>query len=295
MSAEKLTTLRDAVARLVRDGDRVSAACGNEARIPFAAGHEIVRQGRTDLTLVGPISDALYDQLIGAGCVAAVEVAWIGNVGTGLAHNYRRAVERGEPRPLRVTDYSNLTMALGLRAAAEGVPFAVTRSIAGTDMASQDAVFRAMRDPFGDEEITAVRAIPLDVALIHVQRADRFGNASVLGNLGTTLESARAAKRVLVTSEAIVEREELVREPNLVNVPGFLVDAVVHVPFGAHPSPVARCYARDDAFFEAYGNESRGAAGFAAWRARWIDEIADHDAYRARLPADRCARLAAGA
>jgi glutaconate CoA-transferase subunit A len=294
VSSGKVVALANAVAQLVRDGDRVSAACGLEARIPFAAAHEIVRQGRRELTLVGPISDALYDMLIGCGCVAAVEAAWVGNVGTGLGYNFRRAVEHGEPRVIRVTDYTNLTLALGLRAAAEGVPFATTRSIAGTGMAAQTDAFRVIRDPFTDEEITAVRAIPLDVAIVHAQYCDRDGNAQILGNLGTTLESVRAAKRVIVTTEALVERDEL-DMPNLLNIPGLLVDAVVHVPNGAHPSSVPYVAERDHAFFAAYAEASRTPDGFAAWRTEWIDGVADRRAYNAKLGGERVGSLRAQA
>jgi len=276
-------TMHDAIERFVHDGDRVSAACGLEARIPFAAGHEIIRQKKRDLTLVGPISDALYDQLIGAGCVRAVEAAWIGNVGTGLGHNFRRAVERGDPHPITVTDYTNLTMALGLRAAAEGVPFAVTRSIAGTDLAAQQTVFAPVADPFGGEKLTAVKAIPLDVAIVHVQRVDDNGNAHVFGNLGTTHESVRAAKRCIVTAEEIVDAKIIRSQPNATIVPGFLVSAVVHEPGGAHPAPVLGVHERDHAFFEAYSEASRDLAAWAAWRMQWIDGVSDRAAYLRRL------------
>ena len=279
MTAAKVMSLHDAVARFVHDGDRVSAACGLEARIPFAAGHEIIRQGKRDLTLVGPISDALYDQLICAGCARAVEVAWIGNVGTGLGHNFRRAVERGEPNAITVTDYTNLTMALGLRAAAEGVPFAVTRSITGTDFATQTDVFAPVADPFGGEPAVAVKAIPLDVAIVHVQRCDANGNAHIFGNLGTTHESVRASKRCIVTTEEIVDAEVIRAQPNATVVPGFLVSAVVHVPGGAHPAPVFGVHERDHAFFERYSEASRTPGTWAQWRAHWIDGVADRAAY----------------
>lgn len=279
----KLTSMHDAVAALVRDGDRISAACGLEARIPYAAGHEIIRQGRRDLTLVGPISDALYDQLIGAGCARAVEAAWVGNVSTGLGYNYRRAVEEGVPCPLASVDYTNLTVALGLRAAADGVPFAITRSIAGTDFARQTDVFRSIVDPWTGESVMAVKAIPLDVAIVHAQRADENGNAQVLGNLGTTVESVRAAKRCILSVEEIVPAESLTITPNATVIPGFLVDAVVLEPLGAHPAPVPGISERDHAFYAAYSDAARTRDGFAAWRAQWIDGVSDRRAYRERL------------
>ncbi|MGH7714712.1 MAG: CoA transferase subunit A, partial [Vulcanimicrobiaceae bacterium] len=215
----KLTTTVDAVRRLVRDGDRLSAACGLEARIPFSAGHEIIRQNKRDLTLVGPISDMLYDQLIGAGCVCALEVAWVGNVGAGLGHNFRRAAEANPPR-ITIVDYTNLTYAIGLRAAAEGVPFGVTRSLFGTDIGLQHEAFCKIDDPFGGDPVYAVRAIPVDVAIVVVQRADANGNAHVWGNLGTTGESVRAAERVIVIAEELVEPGVIREQPNQTLVPG---------------------------------------------------------------------------
>ena len=278
----KLSTTRDAVAQLVRDGDRVSAACGLEARIPFSAGHEIIRQGKRDLTLLGPISDTLYDQLIGAGCVRAVEAAWIGNVGAGLGHNFRRAAEATPPQ-IAITDYSNLTYATGVRAAAEGVPFGVTRSVAGTSMAVQSTAFRELDDPFTGERVMAVRAIPVDVAIVVAQRADENGNAHIWGNLGTTIESVRAAERVILIAEELVSRDIIRSEPNRTLVPGFLVNAVVIEPGAAHPSPVDGYEERDHAAFEAYHRATRTAEGWAAWRREWIDDVPDRRAYLRKL------------
>ena len=280
----KLTTTADAIARLVRDGDRVSAACGLEARIPFSAGHEIIRQRKRDLTLVGPISDMLFDQLIGAGCVRALEVAWVGNVGAGLGHNFRRAAEAKPPK-ITITDYTNLTYAIGLRAAAEGVPFGVTRSLFGTDIASQHDAFREIDDPFGNEPVFAVRAIRVDVAIIVAQRADTSGNAHVWGNLGTTLESARAAERVIVLTEELVEPGVIRSDPNRTLVPGLLVDAVVLEPGAAHPSPVEGYRERDHAAFEAYHRATRTPDGFDAWRREWIENISDRATYMKKLRA----------
>lgn len=268
--------------RLVRDGDRVSAACGLEARIPFSAGHEIIRQNKRDLTLLGPISDTLYDQLIGAGCVRAVEAAWIGNVGAGLGHNFRRAAESTPPQ-IAITDYTNLTYATGVRAAAEGVPFGVTRSLFGTAMAAQSNAFRETLDPFSGEPVFAVRAIPIDVAVVVAQRADEDGNAHVWGNLGTTPESVRAAKRVIVIAEELVSPAAIRAEPNRTVIPGFLVDAVVIEPGAAHPSPVDGYEERDHAAYEAYHRATRTPDGWTAWRTEWIDSVIDRRAYLQKL------------
>jgi glutaconate CoA-transferase subunit A len=270
--------MRKAIELLVRDGDRVSAACGLEARIPFSAAHEIIRQRKRDLTLLGPISDMLYDQLIGASCVRAVEAAWVGNVGAGLGHNFRRAMEAEPPR-IAMTDYTNLTYATGLRAAAEGVPFGVTRALFGTDMAKQRDAFREIADPFGGDAVYAVRAIPVDVAIVVVQRADENGNAHVWGNLGTTAESARAAERVIAIAEEIVDAAVIRAEPNKTIVPGFLVDAVVVEPGAAHPSPVEGYERRDHEAFLAYHRASRTVEGFDSWLREWVLDVPDRATY----------------
>lgn len=280
----KLTTTRDAVTQLVRDGDRISAACGLEARIPFSAGHEIIRQGKRDLTLLGPISDMLYDQLIGAGCVRAVEAAWVGNVGAGLGHNFRRAAE-AVPPTIRITDYTNLTYATGVRAAAEGVPFGITRSLFGTGMAAQSDAFREVDDPFTGDRVFAVRAIPVDVAIVVVQRADENGNAHLWGNLGTTLESVRAAERVIVIAEELVSAERIRSDPNRTLIPGFLVSAVVVEPGAAHPSPVEDYEERDHEAFENYHKATRTVDGWEAWRKEWIDGVPDRATYRRKVRA----------
>lgn len=274
----KLTTTRDAVAHLVRDGDRISAACGLEARIPFSAGHEIIRQGKRELTLLGPISDMLYDQLVGAGCVRAIEAAWIGNVGAGLGHNFRRAAE-ADPPTITITNYTNLTYATGVRAAAEGVPFGITRSLFGTDIARQTHAFREIDDPFGDERVFAVRAIPVDVAIVVVQQSDENGNAHLWGNIGTTLESVRAADRTIVIAEELLDPDRIRRHPNRTQIPGFLVDAVVIEPGAAHPSPVDGYEERDHAAFEAYHRATRTVEGWLEWRKSCIDECPDRAAY----------------
>lgn len=280
----KLTTTRDAVALLVRDGDRISAACGLEARIPFSAGHEIIRQKKRDLTLLGPISDMLYDQLIGAGCVRAIEAAWVGNVGAGLGHNFRRAAEANPPS-IAITNYTNLTYATGLRAAAEGVPFGVTRSLFGTDMASQTHAFRELDDPFTGKRIFAVKAVPVDVAIVVVQQVDEHGNAHLWGNLGTTLESVRAAERAIVIAEELVDPDRIRRHPNRTHIPGFLVDAVVIEPGAAHPSPVEGYEDRDHSAFEQYHRATRTAEGWESWRKEWIDGLPDRSSYLRKLGA----------
>ena len=288
----KLMSMREAIARFVPDGASVCMGAALEAAIPFAAGHELIRQGRRDLTLVGPISDMLFDQLVGAGCVRRIVAAWVGNVSAGLGHNYRRACEQGVPARIEVEDHSNLTLALALLAGAMGMPYAPTRSLLGTDLPRANPRLTPATDPFTGEPVLLVPALTPDVAIVHVQRADEDGHAHTWGTLGVTREAALAARRVIVVAEEIRPRERLLADPNLVLVPGFRVAAVVHEPFGAYPSPVQGCYARAHAFYHQFHDESRTAEGNQAWLARWVHGVADWPGFldqvgRAQLDAVR--------
>jgi len=247
-----------------------------EQMIPFAAGHEIIRQKRRGLTLIGPISDILFDQLIGTGCVERVIAAWVGNVMMGSAYNFRRAVESSQ---LKVTNLTNFAVALALQAGAMGVPFLPTRSALGSDLAKVNEFFAAFESPFGGDNLHAVKALVPDVTIVHVQRADREGNAHCWGGFGVMLEGVRAAKKVIVVAEEIVEPEVIASDPNRTVIPGFLVTAVVECPWGAHPSPVQGYYSRDNACFRQYHEQTKTPADFAAWRARWVDGVKDRRKY----------------
>src|SRR5512142_785102 len=241
----KVSSLADAVAACVHDGMSVAMGCGLESLIPFAAGYEIIRQNKKNLTLIAPISDIQFDQLIGAGCVAKIVASWVGNVAAGLGHNYRRAAEAGVPRPIEIEEHSNFTIGLGLHAAAAGVPFMPTRTAKGSEFRAGDA-FAAVRCPFTGEDLIAVRAIKPDVAILHVQRADEEGNAHVWGNLGVMREAALAAGKVILTCEEIVDHDLILSDPNRTVIPGFAVSSVVHEPLGSHPSPTQGYCRRDD-------------------------------------------------
>jgi glutaconate CoA-transferase subunit A len=255
--------LAEAVRRFVPDGATVAMGTALEPLIPFAAGHELIRQRRRDLTLVGPISDALFDQLIGAGCVSRVIAAWVGNVSEGLGHCYRRALERGEPRSVEVWDHSNFSISLALWAAAWNSPFIPTRTLLGSDIPNGNPGLR-VRDSY--VEVAPVRP---DVAILHVQRADQHGRAHAWGPLGITEEAGLAAERVIVTCEELVEPDALLAHPNRVLLPETKVAAVVHAPGGARPSPVQGYWPRDHAAYRDYAARSRTAEGFRAW----LDEV----------------------
>jgi len=276
--------MRSAIAEVVPDGASVALGLQMEQMIAFAAGHEIIRQKRCGLTLIGPISDILFDQLIGAGCAERVIAAWVGNVMMGSAYNFRREVESGR---LKATNLTNFAVALALQAGAMGVPFLPTRSALGSDLAKDNDFFTEFESPFSREKLHAVRALVPDVTIVHVQRADREGNAHCWGSFGVMLEAVRAAKKVIVVAEEIVEPEVIASDPNRTVIPGFLVTAVVECPWGAHPSPVQGCYSRDNAYFRQYHEQTKTPADFAVWRARWVDGVADRREYLNLLGACR--------
>lgn len=286
----KRTTLTEAIARYVPDGSSVALGLALEHLIPFAAAHEIMRQRRRNLTLIGPISDLLFDQLIGAGCVAKLQTAWVGNVSEGLGHCYRRASEQAIPQPLITESHSNFTIGLALFAAAMGAPYIPTRSLLGSDLPRHNPNLRLETSPLDGSPVLLVPAIAPDVTILHVQRSDDEGNAHVWGNVGIAQEAMLAARDVIVVAEEIVPHALIVSDPNRVLGPSFKVRAVVHEPWGAHPSPVQGYYNRDHAFFHEYHTQTRTIEGYAAWLAEWVLDLPDRTAYvtkmqRARLQA----------
>src|SRR5215472_3343031 len=292
----KILTMRQAIADFVPDGSSVALGLQMEQMIPFAAGHELIRQKKRNLRLIGPISDILFDQLIGAGCVQDVVAAWVGNVMMGSAYNFRRATEEENPgtpgEKLRVFNMTNFTLALALQAGAMGVPFLPTRTAMGSDVPKGNHFFYQLISPFEPKEtLLAVRALVPDVAIVHLQRADKNGNAHCWGNFGVMLEGVRAAKKVIVCAEEIVAESVIASDPNRTVIPGFLVTAVVECKLGAHPSPVQGYYKRDDAFFQQYHAETRTLADFDQWAKRWIFGIADRAQYVKQLGESRVADL----
>ncbi len=283
--------MSEAIAANVQRGSVVLMGAQLEQMIPFAAGHEIIRQGIGDLTLAGPISDILFDQLVGAGCVERILAAWVGNVSAGLGHCFRRAVEHSQPRSMQMVDYSNFTFALALHAGALGVPFLPTYSTLGTDLLRDNKNLHEFTSPVSNEKLVAVSALKPDVAILHVQRSDRGGNSHVWGNLGVAVDGARAASRVIIVAEEIVDREVISSDPNRTLIPGFIVSSVVHQPWGAHPSPVQGYYGRDHSFFSEYHDQTRTADGFAAWLDRWVTRIPDRRTYVEQLGASRLTPL----
>ncbi|WIG61393.1 MAG: 3-oxoadipate CoA-transferase subunit A [Ktedonobacterales bacterium] len=291
--AEKVLSMAEAIRRYVPDGSSVALGLALEPLIPFAAGHELIRQQRRDLTLIGPISDILFDQLIGAGCVGRVKAAWVGNVSEGLGYNYRRATEQGIPRGLEVEDYSNYSVGLALLAAALGVPYIPMRSLLGSDIARDHPAIRPAPSPLDGTPTLLVPALQPDVAIVHVQRADAEGRAHVWGGLGVCEEAALAARGVIYTAEEIVPSEVILSDPNRVLAPEMKTLAVVHAPGGAHPSPVQGYYNRDHAAFAEYHERSRTAEDFAEWLREWVMGQPDRASYLAHLGDERWRSLRA--
>jgi len=241
--------------------------------------HEIIRQQRRDLTLIGPISDMAFDQMIAAGTVAKVIAAWVGNVAGGSGYGFRRAYEQGQPRRIVMEDHSNFTVGLALKAAAMGLPYLPTFTGIGGDIVRGHPRIRPIGDPFGGPDLLAVGALRPDVAIIHVQRADAQGNAHLWGNLGLTVEAAYAARRTIVLCEEVVSEAVIRSDPNRTMIPGFLVSAVVEEPGGALPSSVQGYWRRDFEPFLAYHRMSRTPEGFQSWLREWVLDLPDRPAY----------------
>jgi glutaconate CoA-transferase, subunit A len=288
----KLVTMREAIARHLPSRAMVLMCAQLEQMMPFAAAHEVIRQGRRDLTLVAPSCDALVDQMIGAGCVSRVMTALADDAPCSADHCLQRAVEKREPNRLATVEYSNTTLALALHAGALGVPFLPTYSTLGSDLLKTNGNLREFPSPVSEENLVAVRALRPDVAVLHVQRADAHGNAHLWGSLGVAVDGARASRKVIIVAEEIVDDAVIASDPNRTLVPDFLVAAVVHEPWGAHPSAVPGHYRRDDAAFSEYDERSRRAEDFERWLVERVLRVEDRREYMRRLVDCRAEKLA---
>ncbi len=263
----EVTSLREAVAGLVHDGDTVALE-GFTHLIPHATGHEIIRQGRRHLTLVRMTPDVVYDQLIGAGCADRLVFSWGGNPGVGSLHRFRDAVEHDWPGPLAIEEHSHAGMAARYVAGASGLPFAVLRGYVGTDLVDHTSTLAPITCPFTGEILTAVPALNPDVGIIHAQQADRRGNVQLWGLVGVQKETVLASQRSIVTVEEIVD--ELVARPNAVVLPAWVVDAVCLVPDGAHPSFAIGYSTRDNDFYREWDAIARDRDTFTKWIERHV-------------------------
>lgn len=279
----ELISLRSAVESLIHDGDIVAME-GFTHLIPSAAGHEVIRQGRKNLTLIRMTPDLIYDQLIGAGCAKKLVFSWGGNPGVGSLHRLRDAVEHQWPGPLELEEHGHGDLSNAFVAGASNVPFAVLRAYTGSDLPKYNDSIRFIECPFTGERLAAVPAVRPDVTVIHAQKADRRGNVLLWGILGVQKEAALAAKRAIVTVEEIVE--DLNAWPNACILPSWTVSAVCCVPGGAHPSYAHGYYARDNRFYQLWDGISRDRETFLGWLKRHILDTEDFDGFRRVLRED---------
>jgi glutaconate CoA-transferase subunit A len=286
----KLTTMHDAIATYVHDGDTVAIE-GFTACIGFAAAHEIIRQGRRDLVLCRMTPDLIYDQMVAAGCARKLVFSYLGNPGVGPLHAIRRAVEKGIPAPLELEEYSHFGMVARYIAGAYRLPFFPLRSYVGSDLPKVNPRIRFVESPYGDGPIAVVPPLNPDVAIIHAQRADVNGNTQLWGLLGAQKEAAFAARHVIVVVEEIVDEEVIRSDPNRTLIPGLIVDAVIHEPYGAHPSYVQGYYDRDNDFYLRWDEISRDEAATRAWLEEWVYGVRDRAEYVEKMGRETWERL----
>ena len=286
----KVASMRDAVAANVHDGD-VVAIEGFTHLISFAAGHEIIRQRRRDLTLARLTPDLIYDQMVAAGTARKLVFSWLGNRGVGGLHAIRRRVEDSDPAPLELEEYSHFGMVGRYTAGASNLPFFPLRSYFESDLPKANPLIRPIRSPFGEETVYAVPPLKPDVSVVHAQRADAEGNTQMWGLLGCQKEAAFAAERVIVVVEELVSEDVIRADPNRTVIPGLIVDAVVVEPWGAHPSYVQGSYDRDNHFYRDWDAISREAATTQAWLDEWVYGVSGRAEYVEKLGAERLAGL----
>jgi len=289
----KVATMRDAVRDLVRDGETVAIE-GFTHLICFAAGHEIIRQGRRDLTLCRLTPDVIYDQMIGAGVAKKLVFSWLGNPGVGSLHAVRRRVENEDPAPLEIEEYSHFGMVCRYVAGASKLPFFPIRSYYESDLPKANPRIVPIESPYGDETVYAVPPLNPDVAIVHAQRADAKGDAQIWGLLGCQKEAAFAAERLIVVCEELVDESVIRSDPNRTVIPGLIVDAVVVQPKGCHPSFAQGYYDRDNRFYIDWDAISRDADSLDAWLKEWVHGTESHAEYVEKLGAERWKALEPG-
>jgi glutaconate CoA-transferase subunit A len=283
-------SLKAAIEKFLHDGDTLYAS-GFTHLIPFAAGHEIIRQGFKDLVLARATPDLIYDQMVAAGCARKVVFSYIGNPGVGSLRCVRAAIESGA---LAWEEYSHFSMISRLQAGASGLPFMPMKSTGARDLAAQNPNYQRVKDPYSDEEVVVVPPLKPDVAVVHVQRADQEGNAHVWGILGEQRLAAFASKHVILTAEEIVDQSVIRSDPNRTLIPGMIVDAVCNVPYCAHPSYTQGYHDRDNQFYLEWDQISKTEASVGEYLREWVYDLPDRAAYWEKLGPDVHKRLLPG-
>lgn len=285
----KLLPLAEAIARHVQDGDTVYAS-GFTHLIPFAAGHEIIRQGRKDLVLARATPDLIYDQMVAAGCARKVVYSYMGNPGVGSLRFVRAEIEAGR---LEMEEYSHFSMISRLQAGAAGLPFMPMKPTGAGDLEAANPQYRRVTDPYSGSEVVVVPALNPDVAIVHVQRADASGNAHVWGIIGEQKEAAFASRKVILTAEEIVDEEVIRSDPNRTLIPSIVVDAVCHIPYACHPSYTQGFYDRDNDFYLEWDRISSSRESLQAYLDEWVYGVRDRAEYWEKLGPEVHTRLQA--
>ncbi|MFZ1040875.1 MAG: CoA-transferase [Anaerolineales bacterium] len=283
----KISSLSDAIAKYVSDGDTVYAA-GFTHLIPFAAGHEIIRQHKRDLVLARATPDLIYDQIVAAGCARKVIFSYMGNPGVGSLRIVRGAIEQGK---LEWEEYSHFGMITRLQAGASGLPFLPMNQTAAVDLEKVNPNIKRIADPYGGKDVIIVQALNPDVAIVHVQRADKEGNAHLWGIIGEQKEAAFAAKKVILTAEEIVDEAVIRSDPNRTLIPSIVVDAVCHVPYSCHPSYAQGYYDRDNEFYLQWDKISESADAVKSYMDEWVYGAKDREEYWQKLGEEAHQRL----
>jgi len=290
MDSGKLMTMKEAVSKFVSDDSTVYLA-GFTHMIPFAAGHEIIRQRRKGLTLCRATPDIIYDQMIAAGCAKKLVFSYAGNPGVGSLRCFRRALEKGQPKPLEIDEYSHFGLSGRLFAGATNMPFLPMRTNVGSDLPSQNPNMRTVKDPYTGDEISVVPPLRPDVAVVHVQRADVNGNAHIWGIVGEQKDAAFASKKVILTCEEIVDEAVIRSDPNRTLIPDFVVHAVVHEPWCAHPSYTQGYYDRDNEFYMQWDEITKEHDMTMKYLEEWVFGVENRAQYIKKMPAEKIHQL----
>lgn len=289
----KVTSMKQAISTAISDGDRVYLA-GFTHLIPFAAGHEIIRQEYTDLEVVRATPDLIYDQMIAAGCVGKVTFSWAGNPGVGSLRAFRRAIEDGVPNPIELEEYTHFGLVMRLYAGAVGLPFVPLKTFSGSDLPAENDNIRSVQSPFGDEEVYAVPPLNPDVAVVRGQRADENGNVHLWGISGEHKEAALASDTVILSVEEIVDESVIRSDPNRTLVTADDIDYIVEEPYGSHPSYAQGYYDRDNDAYLNWDEVSQTHESTQEWLDEWVYSVADRDEYIRKLSSDRLLDLQTG-
>jgi glutaconate CoA-transferase subunit A len=290
MDSNKLMDMKEAVSKYVKDGEVVYLA-GFTHMIPFAAGHEIIRQKRKDLVLCRATPDIIYDQMIAAGCGKKVMFSYAGNPGVGSLRCFRRALEKGVPKPIEIEEYTHFGLSGRLFAGATNMPFLPMRTNLGSDLPPNNPNIMTIKNPYGDEEVSIVPPLKPDIAVVHVQRADVNGNAHVWGITGEQKDAAFASKKVILTCEEIVDESVIRSDPNRTLIPDFVVHAVVHEPWCAHPSYTQGYYDRDNEFYMQWDEITKEHDTTMKYLDEWVFGVEDRAAYMKKISAEKQLRL----